>query len=128
LELTLKFRVSIIIFVRHVLYMSDMSTLGENLKKELEELIARLLMLTIDTYENFINIITEFLRKVSPIPIVIPQIILPEHLKKKSTEELAKLLANLIVTPLNPQQALKIIEDIIKRVDELKSRYFTKTR
>ncbi len=99
---------------------------GEELKRELEELIARLLMLTIDTYENFINIITEFLRKVSPIPLVIPQIVIPEHLKKKSTEDLAKILASLIVTPLDPQQAFKILEDIIRRVEDLKNRYFVR--
>ncbi|NPA23665.1 MAG: hypothetical protein GXO23_05165 [Crenarchaeota archaeon] len=96
---------------------------SEELKKDLEELIAKLLVLTVDTYENFFNIIVEFLRKVSPIPLVIPQIVLPEDLKRKKAEDLARILASLIVAPLNPQQVLKIVEEVSRKVEELKKKY-----
>ncbi len=97
---------------------------SEELKKDLEDLIAKLLVLTIDTYENFFNIIVEFLRKVSPIPLVIPQIVLPEDLKRKKAEDLARVLASLIVAPLNPQQVMKILEELSRKVEELKRKYY----
>ena len=101
---------------------------SEELKKDLEDLIAKLLVLTIDTYENFFNIMVEFLKKVSPIPLLIPQIVLPEDLKRKKAEDLAKVLASLIVAPLNPQQVMKILEEISRKVEELKKKYMEQSR
>ncbi|GEM_PF-4680549 len=100
-----------------------MSSYTEQLKKDLEELIAKLLTLSIETYENLMNIILEFIKKASPVPIILPQIVIPEHLKKKSVEEAAKLFANLICAPLNPEQALRIVKEIIQHVEKLKSKY-----
>ncbi len=100
-----------------------MSIPPEQIRKDLEELIARLLTLSIDTYENLMNILIEFVKKISPVPLVIPQIVIPEHLKKKSTEEAAKIFANLILAPLSPDKLVKIIREVINYVEQLKTRY-----
>ncbi len=100
-----------------------MSTYAEQLKRDLEELIAKLLTLSIETYENLMNIILEFIKKISPVPIVLPQIVIPEYLKKRSVEEAAKIFANLICAPLNPEQALRIVKEIIQHVERLKDKY-----
>ena len=94
----------------------------DELRRELEELITRLITLSVSTLENFMNLVIEVLRKVSPVPLVIPQVVIPEALKRRSAEEAAKVLASLILAPLNPAQLVKLAEEVIQFAERIRAR------
>lgn len=70
--------------------------------------------------EKFVETIIEFLKKTIPIPIVLPKIGLFEMLKVKSSEELAKLLSNLIIVPLKPPDVSKIVNELADKFKKLR--------
>lgn len=98
----------------------------DELKREIETLLTKIFTLSLGTYEQFMNLIIEFLKKVSPVPLMIPHIIIPDYLKTRSCEELAKTFSSMIVAPLKPDSLIKLIEEILgkaKKLEELLKMY-----
>ena len=97
----------------------------EELRRELEELIFKLISTSVDTVEAFINLFTETLRrfaKYSPIPIIVPQIVIPEPLKRKPAQDIAKVLSTLLVAPLSPDQVRRLIDEIFMFTEKIREK------
>ncbi len=97
----------------------------EELRRELEELIFKLINTSVDTVEAFINLFTETLRrfaKYSPIPLIIPQVVIPESLKRKPAQDIAKVLSTLIVAPLSPEQVRRLIDEVVLFAERIKEK------
>ncbi len=97
----------------------------EELRRELESLIFKLISTSVDTVEAFINLFTETLRKFakySPVPIIIPQIVIPEPLKRKPAQDIAKVLSTLLVAPLSPEQIRRLIDEVLSFAERVRER------
>ncbi|OYT25584.1 MAG: hypothetical protein B6V02_03330 [Thermoprotei archaeon ex4572_64] len=96
-----------------------MSSDVEELKMELEKVLTKVFMLSFEKPEKFVQTILEFLSRVLPIP-PIPTSAL-SMIKIKSSEELAKIFANLIIISIRPEELVKIIEDLRGSAEKIMS-------